>query len=190
MKHRKTKMSILLVSILLLGIFSLIQTSNLSIFLVQEKNNDVLNLNFSDIDYTNATVISDGFNDIYWNEGSSYKPDIEIDSSGDLHVVWFDTSGVWGNDTEIMYASYTEATGQSNVSIISDGFAGIYWNNGGSYDLVIEIDKDDNIHVVWHDWTIGPWGSGGDVEIMYTKYSEATGWSNMTIISDGYNTIY
>ncbi len=253
MKHRKIKMSILLVSILLLGIFSLIQTSNLSIFLVQEKNNDVLNLNFSDIDYTNATVISDGFNDIYWNDGSSYKPDLEIDSSGDIHVVWFDyTDGIWGNDIEIMYASYTEATGWSNVSVISDGFAGIYWNDGSSYDPVIEIDssgdlhvvwfdttsgvwgsdteimyasyteatgwsnvsiisdgfagiywndglsstpdiavdRDDNIHVVWHDWTIGPWGGGGDVEIMYTKYSEATGWSNITIISDGYNSIY
>ncbi|KKM18853.1 hypothetical protein LCGC14_1661520 [marine sediment metagenome] len=114
MKHRKIKISILLSSILLLGIFSLFQVSYLSMFIIQDKNNDVLNLKFSDVDYTNATVISDGFNDIYWNNEHSYRPAIITDDSGKIHVVWEDiTPGVWGTDREIMYVSYTEGTGWS-----------------------------------------------------------------------------
>ena len=192
MKHRKIKISILLSSILLLGIFSLFQVSYLSMFIIQDKNNDVLNLKFSDVDYTNATVISDGFNDIYWNVGTSKNPAIIIDDSGKTHVVWEDgTDGVWGSDVEIMYATYTEATGWSNVSIISDGFNGVYWNMRTSAEPDIGIDSLGNVHVVWYDDTNGPWGGGAsDYEIMYTKYTEATGWSNITIISDGYGGIY
>ncbi|KKM43599.1 hypothetical protein LCGC14_1562760, partial [marine sediment metagenome] len=122
MNYKKIKMSILLFSISLLSIFSLIQTFNLSIFLGQEKNNDVQNLKSSFIDYTNATVISDGYGGIFWNDGFSQYPAIAIDDSGKTHVVWEDSStGPWGTDNEIMYASYTEATGWSNVSVISDG---------------------------------------------------------------------
>ncbi len=164
-------------------------------FIVQDKNNDVLNLKFSDVDYTNATVISDGLNDIYWNDGSSYNPAIIIDDSGKTHVVWEDwTDGVWSggaSDYEIMYATYTEATGWSNVSIISDGFNGVYWNNGSSYTPDIAVDSLGNVHVVWHDSTVGVWGGGPlDYEIMYTKYTEATGWSNVSVISDGFAGIY
>ncbi len=189
MNYKKIKMSILLFSISLLSIFSLIQTFNLSIFLGQEKNNDVQNLKSSFIDYTNATVISDGYGGIFWNDGFSQYPAIAIDDSGKTHVVWEDSStGPWGTDNEIMYASYTEATGWSNVSVISDGYGGIYWNNGSSNVPDIAIDSSGKVHVVWHDYTSGVWGA--DIEIMYVSYTEATGWSNISVISDGYSSIY
>jgi len=134
-------------------------------------------------------VISDGFNDIYWNDGWSVRPDLAIDSSNNIHVVWSDgTEGIWGTDLEIMYACYTEATGWSNITVISDGYNDIYWNDGWSNFPSIAIDKDDRIHVVWMDDTDGIWGT--DPEIMYVSYSTISGWSNASVISDGHNNIY
>jgi len=137
-----------------------------------------------------AKVISDGYNNNYWNDDWSGIPDIAIDSSGNIHVVWKDfTDGIWGIDSEIMHASYNTATGWSNATVISDGYNNIYWNNDVSSNPAITIDNNDKIHVVWGDNTdSGIWGY--DWEIMYVSYTEAVGWSNATVISDGYNNIY
>ena len=146
-------------------------------------------LKSSAVDFSNATVVSDGFNSNYWNNGGSSDTAIAVDSSDKVHVVWQDTTdGVWGTDTEIMHAIYTDSSGWSNVTVISDGYDGTYWNNGGSYDPAIAIDSSDKVHVVWEDNTYGVWGI--DYEIMYATYTDSTGWSNITIISDGLNDIY
>ncbi len=139
--------------------------------------------------WSNATVISDGYNGTYWNDGPSYDPAIAVDSSNAIHVVWYDyTDGVWGTDIEIMYATYTTATGWSNVTVISDGYGGSYWNEGNSFNPAIAVDSSNQVHVVWHDETNGVWGT--DIEIMYVTYTTATGWSNVTVISDGYDGSY
>jgi len=76
-------------------------------------------------------------------------PAIAVDSKGNVHVVWQDyTDGVWGTDMEIMYVKYSPSTGWSNVTIISDGYSGSYWNDGDSYFPDIAIDSRDNVHVV------------------------------------------
>ena len=139
--------------------------------------------------WSNATVISDGYVGSYWNDGSSYSPAITVNSSNAVHVVWYDyTDGVWGNDHEIMYATYTTATGWSNATVISDGYGGSYWNDGNSYEPAITVNSSNAVHVVWYDNTGGVWGS--DYEIMYATYTTATGWSNATVISDGYDGSY
>ena len=150
---------------------------------------DYYDLKSSSVNFSNTTVVSDGFNSIYWNDDSSYNPAIAVDSSDRVHAVWQDyTDGVWGTDTEIMYATYTTATGWSNITIISDGFNNSYWNDGPSYDPAIAVDSSNSVHVVWEDYTDGVWGT--DYEIMYAKYTTATGWSNATVISDGYDGTY
>ena len=58
-----------------------------------------------------------------------------------------------------MYATYTEATGWSNITVISDGYGGIYWNIGSSNAPDIAIDSSGKVHVVWSDWTDGVWGT-------------------------------
>jgi len=146
-------------------------------------------LKSSAVDFSNATVVSDGFNSSYWNDGSSFDPAIAVDSSDKVHAVWEDvTDGVWGFDTEIMYATYTAATGWSNATVISDGYNGSYWNDGHSYNPAIAVDSSDQVHVVWYDGTDGDWGA--DYEIWYATYTAATGWSNATLISDGYDSSY
>ena len=106
-------------------------------------------LKSSAVDFSNATVVSDGFDGVYWNDASSYNPDIAIDSSDKVHAVWYDyTDGVWGTDIEIMYATYTTATGWSNATVISDGYSGVYWNDGTSNDPEIAVSTKQ-IEVVW-----------------------------------------
>ncbi|MHA2037620.1 MAG: hypothetical protein ACW972_08155 [Promethearchaeota archaeon] len=147
------------------------------------------NIKTSSLDFTNATVISDGIQDIIWNDGMSRNPNIDVDSSGNLHVVWADdTDGSWGIDYEIMYANYTSSTGWSFTSVISDGYNNIYWNDDWSGVPDMAIDSSGNLHVVWTDDTDGIWGM--DLEIWYASYTTTTGWSNATLISDGFNDIY
>ncbi|MBD3216356.1 MAG: hypothetical protein GF311_27330 [Candidatus Lokiarchaeota archaeon] len=131
--------------------------------------------------WSNASIISDDFSN--WNTGNSYKPSIAVDSSNNLHVVWYDhTIGTWGSDAEIFYCNYTSATGWSNATVISDDATN--WNTGSSYSPSIVADTEDNLHVVWHDETDGWWGD--DTEIMYCNYVSSTGWSNASIISDDF----
>ncbi|MFX0187848.1 MAG: Ig-like domain-containing protein [Candidatus Hodarchaeota archaeon] len=149
------------------------------------------NLKTSSSSWINATVVSDGFAGSYWNNETSTFPDIAMDSKDIVHMVWQDdTDGVWGSDIEIMYANYSAATGQlSNATVISDGFAGSYWNNDTSKVPKIAVDSSDNLHVIWEDDTDGVWGN--DWEIMYANYTAATGqWSNATVISDGFEGSY
>jgi len=146
--------------------------------------------------WSNITVISDGYNNTWgWNDGWSSSPNIAVDLSGNIHVVWQDDSnGKWKDsldDTEIMYINYSVATGQwNNVTILSDGWNNVWgWNNGSSEDPAIDVDNSGNIHVVWQDRTVGNWTGGpDDSEIMYVKYTNATRqWSNVTIVSDTSN---
>ena len=104
----KTCLILSLVITITLVLFS----SNIPLFnQSKELNKENVNPKVSDLDFTNATVISDGIQDIIWNDGMSRNPDIALDSSGNIHVVWDDdTDGTWGTDTEIMYASYSPST--------------------------------------------------------------------------------
>ncbi len=147
---------------------------------------EIMHVNYTaSTDWSNATVISDGYAGSYWNDGDSFGSVISVDENNQIHVVWYDdTDGLWGTDTEIMYVKYTTQTGWSNATVISDGYTGTYWNDGHSDKPVIKIDGNNVIHVVWEDSTSGVWGT--DYEIMYLNYTTQTGWSNTTVISDGF----
>ncbi|MFX1337925.1 MAG: hypothetical protein ACFFDK_04895 [Promethearchaeota archaeon] len=158
-------------------------------------DSEIMYVNYTSANgWSNATVISDGYNDEWgWNTEGSFYPDITMDFLGNIHVVWSDyTPGVWGggsSDSEIMYVNYTSTNGWSNVTVISDGYNNEYWNDGDSSSPSICIDNSiNNIHVVWTDVSNGAWKDGSsDSEIMYVNYASANGWSNATVISDGYN---
>ncbi len=145
-------------------------------------DHEIMYANYTGSSWSNSTVISDDFTG--WNTGDSHRPSIATDSNGDVHVVWNDnTNGPWYDsvgDWEIMYVNYT-SSGWSNATVISDDFTG--WNDQGSYWPDIAVDKNDNLHVVWEDWTDGEWGT--DREIMYVNYT-SSGWSNATVISDDF----
>ncbi len=132
--------------------------------------------------WSNASIISDDIT--LWNTGESLdRTAIAVDANATLHVVWSDTTpGAWyygGLDSEIMYASYTNSTGWSNATVISDKAP--WWNDGMSINPAIAVAANGDIHVVWDDTCNGPWGT--DRDIFYAKCSAGT-WSNATVISD------
>ncbi|KKL78123.1 hypothetical protein LCGC14_2027980 [marine sediment metagenome] len=189
MKKISVKHTFIMLQLLLLFVFSIILSSTPVSFQNFNGTNKEFNIKLSTANFSNISVLSDGFSGIYWNDATSFSPAIAVDSSDAVHVVWDDhTDGIWGVDREIMYAKYTNATGWSNATVISDGFNGIYWNDGTSSSPAIAVDSSDAVHVVWYDTTNGIWGT--DLEVMYVKYTTTTGWSNATVISDGFNGIY
>ncbi len=143
---------------------------------------EIMYTNYTATGWSNATVISDLYG---WNDGQSEGCQIAIDNNNYLHVVWNDeTDGEWGTDQEIMYVNYT-AAGWSNATCISEYYDSNL-NTGDSNNPKLTIDNNENLHVVWSDDTVGEWGA--DREIMYVNYT-ATGWSNMSVISDD-NTLW
>ncbi len=174
---KRIKIFIMATQILFSSVFGVL-LSNSSIGPISSFTNELYILTSSD--WSKAIVISDSSSG--WNDDRSYNQDMVIDENGTIHVVWEDlTDGEWGSDAEIMYANYTSSSGWSNATVISDDYTG--WNNGPSRSPSMTIDKNGVLHVVWHDGTVGPWGS--DAEIMYTNHT-ASGWSNATMISDIY----
>jgi len=160
---------------------------------------EIMYVNYSSsAGWSNATVISDGYQGSYWNHNSSSDPHIAIDNSGGIHAVWEEeTPGVWGpgisgsyEDVEVAYVKFTPGSGWSNVTIISDGYGGTYWNHNVSSDPQIIADEDGILHVIWEDETGGIWGDYEDEEVMYVKYNPTSGWSQVFIVSDGYNGLW
>jgi hypothetical protein len=103
---------------------------------------------------TNGGVSWSGTERLTWNSGSSSYPTIAVDSSNNIHLVWYDyTPG----DSEIFYKRSTNAGGSwSEIKRLT-------WNAGGSLYPTIAVDSSNNVHVVWHDYT------PGTVEIYYKR---------------------
>jgi len=83
-----------------------------------------------------------------WNSGSSVRPEIAVDSSDNIHLVWRDdTSG----NREIYYKKST------NVGATWGLTKRLTWNTGLSIVPVIATDSSNNIYVVWYDSSPGNW---------------------------------
>jgi hypothetical protein len=95
-----------------------------------------------------------------WTSGSSWDPNIAVDTSGNLHVVW-------GDDTPGNYAVYYKKS--------TDG--GGTWTpakrlsltSGNSAGPAIAVDSSDNLHVVWWDYT------PGNYAVYYKKSTDGGG---------------
>jgi hypothetical protein len=89
-----------------------------------------------------------------WNLGNSYMPEIAVDSSDKLHVVWYDWTPGY---PEIYYKNSTDGGSTWSTKRIT-------WNSGNSENPAIAVDSSDNLHVIWKDHT------AGNYEIYYKKY--------------------
>ena len=143
----KRNILIYLIFILSIGLSSLFMYSPIPYDLKSNVEENTLKIN--SINKYNISIISDGYNEIFWNNGNSNTPKIVIDNNNFTHVVWYDyTEGIWGIDIEIMYASY-DGSEWSNATVISDGYNGIFWNDGISYSPNIAVDSNDSLYVVF-----------------------------------------
>jgi hypothetical protein len=88
-----------------------------------------------------------------WNLNHSYSPAIAVDSSNNLHVVWYgETSG----NREIHYKKSTDEGITWNAKRLT-------YNSGDSERPAIALDSNSHIHVAWED------DSPGNREIYYKK---------------------
>ncbi len=81
-----------------------------------------------------------------WSSGASEGPAVAVDSSDNLHAVWFDyTPGNW----EIYYKRSTD--GGATWSAVKR----LTWTSGDSFSPAVAVDSSNSIHVVWYDNTPG-----------------------------------
>jgi hypothetical protein len=85
---------------------------------------------------------------------ASIRPAITIDSSDNIHTVWYESSP--GND-EIYYKRST------NGGVTWDSTKRLTWNAGDSYAPEIAVDSNNGIHLGWYDFT------PGNAEIFYKR---------------------
>ena len=105
----------------------------------------------------------------------SHFPDVAIDSSNNLHVVWDDiTDGYM-----IYYAKWDVSTETwSSMELVSPDSTVV------AERPAIAIDKDDNIHVVWNDDTNYFGTAGTDHDVCYSmKAASSNSWTGVEIIS-------
>jgi Neuraminidase (sialidase) len=119
-----------------------------------------------------------------WTSGQSQFPDIAVDSSKAIHLVWEDDTP--GN-TEIYYKRSTDGGATWSAA------KRLTWTSEGSYAPAIAVDSSNTIHVVWGEYTPG-------TEIYYIRSTDGganwspikrltwtSGWSgdaDMVILSD------
>jgi len=118
--------------------------------------NITMNDNHSVIVVYEPSVSWEGTKRLTWNAGSSSYPAIATDSSGNIHVVWEDSTP--GND-EIYYKRSTDGGSSWTTKRLT-------WNAGSSYIPAIATDSSGNIHVVWYDYT------PGNAEIYYKRSTD------------------
>jgi len=104
-----------------------------------------------------------GLTRLTWNSGNSWNPSIAVDSGNGVYVVWYDYSP---GSPEIYYKGSTD--GGTTWSALTR----LTWSSGSSQFPDITTDSNDNIHVVWHDYTPGT----GDIFYKYSTDSGST-WS-------------
>jgi hypothetical protein len=91
-----------------------------------------------------------------WNSGYSLRPAIAIDSSGNLHMVLYDSAP--GNG-EVYYKK------SANGGFTWMPSQRLTWTSGESIDPDIAADSSGNLHVVWSDDA----SDSNDGEIYYRK---------------------
>jgi len=110
-----------------------------------------------------------------FNSGDSRNSSIAIDSSDNLHLVWYDYSP--GN-CEIYYKKSTDNGASWTTKRLT-------FNWGSSYFPSIAVDSSDNLHVVWADI------SYANHEICYKKSTDSGAtWTNRRLTYNfGYSSV-
>ncbi len=110
----------------------------------------------------------------------SLNPDISIDSSDNIHIVWEDETGFDGSegDSDIFYMIFNKDSASWTIAeVISD--------IGGSASWLpsIDIDSENNIHVSWED-SADYAGADTDIDVLYRMFSSLTEtWLKPELIS-------
>jgi len=92
-----------------------------------------------------------------WTSGDSYLPRVAVDSSGNLHLVWYDLTG---GTYDVYYKKSMDGGATWSTS------KRLNWPTGKSVDPDISVGSSNKLHVVWVDYTTG------NTEIYYKKSTD------------------
>jgi len=95
-----------------------------------------------------------------WNLGDTWYPDVTVDSSGRIHLVWED-------DTPGNFELYHKISTDGGATWTSNNR--ITWTSGDSLQAAVAVDSFDNLHVLWIDET------PGNAEIYHKKGIQSDG---------------
>jgi len=132
--------------------------------------------------FWNASTKSWALTEVVSTESTSdsYYPDLAIDDSGNVHIVWQDYTDYnsSGTDIDIFYKCKNATTGLWTVTeVVSTE------STGDSKFPKIAVDGPGNIYVTWYDLT-NYGGSGTDPDIFYKVKGITTHiWTTTTVIS-------
>ncbi|MHA1738327.1 MAG: hypothetical protein ACTSWD_07045 [Candidatus Heimdallarchaeota archaeon] len=100
------------------------------------------------------------------SNGNSDVASIIIDANDNIYTVWFDTTNIDSADTDQdVFFKYWNSTAKSwsDYTLVSTHSTFDSWRPD------IDINSQNQLHVVWQDRTINYGGSGADIDILYSK---------------------
>lgn len=114
------------------------------------------------------------------NLGDAWTPRLAADGTGNLHIVWSESSAYGGSgpDDDIMYKRWNATTGNWTVAeVVSTE------STGNSIEPAIVTDEGGNLHVAWRDRT-NLSGAGTDNDIFYKCWNATSDqWSPVEVVS-------
>ncbi len=114
------------------------------------------------------------------SNGGSYSPTIVVDSVGNAHVVWGDTTNYSGSGTEYD-TFYKRWNATSSIWTMTEVVS--TESTGNSYMSTIMMDGAGNAHVTWDDYTDFA-GAGWDRDIFYKQWNATSStWTTTEVIS-------
>ena len=115
---------------------------------------------------------------------SSINPNVAVDASGNVYVVWTDDTQYNSNDgiqdPDVFFKSYNATTQTwTNVTLISTETT----LNAALDTPKIATDSHNNLYVTWYDKSDIN-GAGTDEDIFYKKFDTTThSWQSTTVVS-------
>ena len=113
------------------------------------------------------------------SNGDSFRPSMDVDSDGVVHIAWEDYSNYLGSgpDKDIFYKKLEVGTGMTTTEVVSTESS-----TGFSGDPSLAVGIDGVVHIAWTDST-NYGGSGADTDVFYKKYVPGSGWTTTEIVS-------
>ena len=114
------------------------------------------------------------------SDDTSRDPIVSVDQSGDVHVVWRDSSNYLsaGTEYDIFYKKKNYGGSWTITTVISEG------SNSLVEGFSVVTDIENNVYITWADYTIDLLSSGIDVDLFGRYYNSTTStWSSEKLIT-------
>jgi multiple sugar transport system substrate-binding protein len=108
----------------------------------------------------------------------SARPSLAVDSSGKVHIAWFDETIYAGSgpDWDIFYKSKVAPWTWTSTEVVSaESTDNSAWPS-------LAVDLTGNVHIAWFDYTDYA-GSGTDVDVFYKRHDVGVGWTYTAVVS-------